>query len=201
MRNVRDSLSALRRRTGVKRPRWQYLVGGSIVAAIAIASGVAVAATSLEVLSDGSSGGGYTFNCGGNYITGVHGAVLVRSGTVCIEYADITGGVAVLPGASVLVESSIINGGIGESSPNGTQICDSTVHGGVTVTGSTGFVLIGDPANGCGANDVVSINAVNNHDGLVIVDNTVHGALLAVGNSGAGPLAGQTGPIVAGNHH
>lgn len=73
----------------------------------------------------------------------------------------------------------------------------------MNVYGSTGFVLIRDPGVGnCAANTVNgSITATSNHAGLVIVGNTVSATVTATGNSGAGPLPGQTGPIVAGNHH
>jgi hypothetical protein len=70
------------------------------------------------------------------------------------------------------------------------------------VSKATGFVLIGDPANNCAPNTVAgSILASNNTGGLVIVGNTVSGTVTATGNSGAGPLPGETGPIVSGNHH
>lgn len=200
MSRAQKILGSLTDRLPTRRPRWQYLVGGSIVGGIVIASGIAVAATSLEVLSDGSGGGGYVHVCD-TTITGAHGAVVVTQGTTCIEHAKISGGVTVAAGASVIIEHSTISGGVSENKPNGTQICGSTIAGGVTVTGSTGFVLIGDPTNGCARNNVGSIVASNNHYGLVIVNNIVHGGLTATNNSGAGPLPGQTGPIVAGNHH
>jgi hypothetical protein len=182
------------------RPRWQYLVGVAIVGAIATVSGVAVAVTSLDSLSDDSGSGNYTFMCD-SVITGYHqGGVAVTRGTVCIESATVTGGVAVSTGASVIILDSTIVGGVSEANPHGTQICGSTVKAGVSIVGSTGFVLVGDPGNGCAANDLGSLSVLNNHHGLVVLCNTVHGALVASNNSGAGPLPGQTGPIVAGNH-
>jgi hypothetical protein len=199
MKKVRDSIAAVRGRLPARRPRWQYLVGGSIVAAIALASGVAAAVTALEV-SDGSSGGGYTYSCD-QTITGYHSTgVSVVNGTVCIFEATVPGVSVAGAHASVVIHDSTILGGVSAAAAGGLQICDTRVTGSVSASGSSGFVLIGDPANDCDANNVGSIIATNNHHGLVIIDNVVHGALVASNNSGAGPLGGQTGPIVAGNH-
>jgi hypothetical protein len=195
------STSAPRRRFGLHRPSWKSGVGAAIVGACALASGIAYAATSLDSLSDGSNGGTYTYTCD-TTITGTHGALALTQGVTCVLHAHITGGISVAQGASVIVIGSTIDGSISESKPDGTQICGSTINGGVGVVASTGFVLIGDSANGCGKNTIVgSLLATNNHNGLVIVGNTVKGSISITNNSGAGPLPGQTGPIVSGNHH
>ena len=189
------------------KPRWQYLVGASIVGAIVTVSGVAVAVTSLDSLSDGSGGGGsygQVFNCDNatQVITGYHpGGVAATRGTVCILDATVAGGVAVTANVTLIIEDSTISGGIAAAGLSGLEVCGSEIDCALSVTGSHGFVLIGDPDNGCASNVLASVTASSNHNGLVIVDNTVHGTLLATNNSGAGPLPGQTGPVVAGNHH
>jgi uncharacterized repeat protein (TIGR01451 family) len=134
-------------------------------------------------------------------ITGVHSSLIVTSGTTCILNATITGGISVTKGAVLDVENSTVNGSISANAPAGMRICGSHT-GTITVSKATGFVLIGDPANNCTPNSVAgSILAASNTAGLVIVNNTVSGTVTATGNSGAGPLPGEPGPIVSGNHH
>ena len=135
-------------------------------------------------------------------ITGTHSSLNVTSGTTCVSNARITGGISVAKGAVLDIENSTVLGSISANTPDRLRVCGSWT-GSVSVSASTGFVLIGDPGVGnCAANTVSgTIVAANNKAGLVIVGNTVSGNVTAVGNSGAGPLPGQTGPIVSGNHH
>jgi hypothetical protein len=100
------------------------------------------------------------------------------------------------------LENSTVSGSISANAPAGLRICGSNT-GSISVSAATGFVLIGDPGVGnCAANTVNgSILAANNKAGLVIVGNMVSSNVTTSGNSGAGPLPGQTGPIVSGNHH
>jgi hypothetical protein len=135
-------------------------------------------------------------------ITGNHSALtLTTPGTVCVLNANISGGISAGKGVVLDIENSTVSGSISANSPAGMRICGSTT-GTIVVTKSTEFVLIGDPANNCGANTVAgSILATNNTHGLVIVGNTVSGTVTASGNSGAGPLAAYPAPIVLGNHH
>ena len=134
-------------------------------------------------------------------ITGTHSALTVLSGTTCVLNANITGGISVAKGATLDVENSTVSGSISANAPAALRICGSHT-GSISVSGATGFVLIGDPPDNCAANTITGgITAANNRGGLVIVDNTVSGAITAAGNSGSGPLPGETTPIVAGNHH
>lgn len=135
-------------------------------------------------------------------ITGTHSSLNVTSGTTCISNARITGGITVAKGAVLDVENSTVLGSISANTPDGLRICGSQT-GTVNVFASTGFVLIGDPGVGnCAVNTINGgILATNNHAGLVIVGNTVSANVTATGNSGAGPLPGETAPIVSGNHH
>ncbi|MBV9039790.1 MAG: hypothetical protein JOZ68_02220, partial [Acidimicrobiia bacterium] len=59
---------------------------------------------------------------------------------------------------------------------------------------------IGDPREGCAPNSgMASLTFRNNTNGLVVVGNTYKSTLLATKNSGAGPLPGDTGPVIQGN--
>lgn len=134
-------------------------------------------------------------------ITGPHAALTFRTGTTCVLNANITGGITVLRGAVLDVENSTVSGSITGTSPLSFRICGTRMFS-TAVTGATGFVLIGDPTNNCAANTVKGgIRATANTGGLVIVGNTVGGAVAAVNNRGAGPLPGESSPIVSGNHH
>ena len=188
-------------KSGTKRHiRWQYAIGGSIVGVCLLGAGIAAASSSnLDELSGGD--GSYTYSCD-TTISGAHGTVIISRGTTCIIDAQISGSVVVNKPGAVIVRDSSVTGSITESLSSGTQICGTTVGGSVSVAGATGFVLIGDPGNGCYANTVTgSIVVTNNHNGLVVVGNTVGGSVVSSGNSGSGPLAGQYSPIVSGNHH
>lgn len=134
-------------------------------------------------------------------ITGTHSALNVTSGTTCVINAHITGGISVAPGAILDVENSTVSGSISANKPAGFRMCGSHT-GTVLVTGATGFVLIGDPANNCPSNVIAgNITAVNNTHGLVIIGNQYSGSFTVSGNSGAGPLPGEGSPVVSGNHH
>jgi hypothetical protein len=134
-------------------------------------------------------------------ITGTHGGFTATSGTTCVIGATITGGISVGKGAILDVENSTVKGSISAYTPATFRMCGDHT-GAVSVTKATGFVLIGDPTNNCAANVITAgILAAYNTGGLVIVGNKVGSSVLAVGNSGAGPLPGESTPIVSGNHH
>ncbi len=139
-------------------------------------------------------------------ITGTHsGAVIAAKGLTCIEDAHQTGSVTVAAGASLDVENSTLTGAIVANGAKSIRICATAIGslGSITISGSTGFVLVGDPGeDGCAANMIGgSLNLNNNTGGLVAVDNTIAGALNAAGNRGAGPFPDQTAPDISGNHH
>jgi YVTN family beta-propeller protein len=136
-------------------------------------------------------------------ITGTTSRVTVASGTTtCVLGAHLTGTIVVSTGGSLDVENSTVGGSITANGANTVRICGSGAGGAVTVDGSVGFVLIGDPTNGCGGNAVGgSISVINNTGGLVVVGNTYTGTLNAAGNSGAGPLPGEGSPIISDNTH
>ena len=137
-------------------------------------------------------------------VTGARtGALVVSSGqNVDVINASIPGGVIVQPGGSVSIENSTI----GSLSSNGAvtvKMCKSTSAGSVSVTNSTGFVLIGDTGDdSCSPNTINgSLSLRNNTGGLDAVDNKVSGGILITGNSGSGPFGDDTSPEVSGNHH
>ncbi|MDP9092669.1 MAG: Ig-like domain-containing protein [Actinomycetota bacterium] len=126
-------------------------------------------------------------------ITGVHSAVVVTSGTTCIVNATITGGISVGRGAVLDVENSTVQGSISASHPAGIRICGSTAAS-LAVSGATGLVRIGDPANSCTPNTIAGgLIAANNTAGVIIINNTIGGAIVTAANTG-------TPNTIAGNH-
>lgn len=131
-------------------------------------------------------------------VTGTSPGFAVHSGLTCVVGATVTGAITVFPGGALDVERSTVTEPITSALATGVRVCGSTT-GDITVSGSTGFVLVGEPAHGCAANSVVNgvIVALGNTGGVVIEDNAV-AHVEARGNSGTGPL-GQ--PVtVSGNH-
>jgi hypothetical protein len=134
-------------------------------------------------------------------ITGTHSSIALSSGTTCLMHATINAGITIPSGAVLDIENSAVAGGMTASGAGGVRICGSHTEG-LTVYNSAGFVLIGDPAEQCAPNGLNGgVSIVNNTHGLVFVDNTISGGWVTSGNSGAGPLPGQTAPVIYGNHH
>ncbi|HEX3541972.1 MAG TPA: Ig-like domain-containing protein, partial [Acidimicrobiales bacterium] len=86
-------------------------------------------------------------------ITGTHqGSLILGPGSTCIVNASINGAVVVPAGSSLDLENSTVTGAV--SATSGTpalRMCGSSASS-VTVENATGFVVVGDPADGCAAN-------------------------------------------------
>jgi hypothetical protein len=159
---------------------------------------VAVYSGDTDYLGSTSNTDTVTITCT-QTITGNHSSLTVTSGTTCLSNAHISGGISVAKGAVLDLENSTVTGSITANKPAGFRMCGSTT-GGVSVSGATGFVLIGDPANNCPANTITAgLTVANNTAGLVVIGNTIAASITAYGNSGTSPL-GQ--PVtISGNHH
>jgi hypothetical protein len=185
MNTLDDSATPAAPKTWWRRMKWQYAAGAGIALALVVASAAAASSSSLEDASN-------PIGCDVT-ITGTHAAFNIVSGTTCIVDAHITGGISIAKGAVLDSENSTVSGSISANAPAGLRICGSHT-GAITVSASTGLVVIGDP-NNCAANTITgSILAANNKAGVIIVGNTVSGSVTSVNNSGI-PV------IVSGNHH
>ncbi|MFJ9423596.1 ParB/Srx family N-terminal domain-containing protein [Streptomyces sp. NPDC101249] len=79
------------------------------------------------------------------------GALLVTSGTTCLDNARLTGAVLVTPGASLVVNGSEITGAVQTVGANTVHICGSSVTGALSVIGTrSAAVTLSGP--GCTAN-------------------------------------------------
>lgn len=168
------------------------IFGGGAHSVVAVYSGDA------NYQSSTSDGSGPTVACD-RTVTGAQRGLTITSGVVCLRNARISGSISVAAGAVLDLENSTVTGSISANRPASVRICGSHT-GSITVASSRGFVLIGDPADGCAANTVDgSILVSSSTHGVVIVKNTVSSTVSAPGASGTSPL-GQ--PVtVAGNHH
>jgi hypothetical protein len=128
--------------------------------------------------------------------------LVVASGTTCVLDANVAGSIVVEHGANLDVENATITGSVVAVGADTIRLCGDTITNSLTVQNAFGFVLVGDPANGCAANSVGgSITVTGNTAGLIMIDNTYGDTFTATGNSGAGPLPGETGPVIQGNKH
>ncbi|HEX5598027.1 MAG TPA: ExeM/NucH family extracellular endonuclease [Micromonosporaceae bacterium] len=116
-------------------------------------------------------------------ITGRHnGSLTVSEGLTCIEDANITGTVTVLPGASLLVTGGQITGPVNATRPALLTLSGTTIGGAVTVTGATGQVLI-DESRIAGA-----VSITGGSGGVRIDTATITGAVTVTDNSGSQPV-------------
>ena len=151
-----------------------------------------------------STSGVTTFTVGGvsTTITGRHyGAIIVAAGqTVVLTGATQYGSVVVLPGGRLDVESSTINGALTANKSAALRVCGTTIISSVTVIDATGFVVVGDPADGCATNTIGGALVVeHNHHGVQVIGNHVRGAVVANDNTGTGPFPTNTTAMISGN--
>lgn len=78
------------------------------------------------------------------------GALLVTSGTTCLDNARLTGAVLVTPGANLVVRGSDVKGAVQTVGAGTVEICGSSVTGALSVTGTRDRVTLSGP--GCTAN-------------------------------------------------
>ena len=119
----------------------------------------------------------------------VSSAVNVTSGVTCVTDASV-GSVTVQPGAAVHISDSTVHGGIISNGAASVRLCGSQVGGSVSVSDSTGFVLIGDPGDdACPGNTIGgSVTLGGNHGGAEIITNKTGGTVTVTGTTGTGPF-------------
>jgi hypothetical protein len=137
-------------------------------------------------------------------ITGAPGTVVLGPGGAwCIENAKIGGAVIVQPGTAVFIQNSTLGGGIVSNRATVVSVCGSTVVGGsVNISGSTGFVTIGDPSDdACGGNTIHgAVSLAQNTGGLEVIANTITGSLVVSGTKGTGPFSEDSSAEIEANH-
>lgn len=132
-------------------------------------------------------------------ITGLHqGDLRLTSGTTCVlPGARVEGTINLSGGASLSIDDATV-GTVMARSAGAVRICGSAT-GPILVTGATGFVMVGDPANGCEGNAIEGLLALHrNRGGVVAIGNDVR-FVLTRDNTGVGPLPEHASPVVSGN--
>jgi hypothetical protein len=129
----------------------------------------------------------------------VTGPLTVGAGqTLCLNSARVTGGVTVQAGGSLVVRSSNVDGGIVATSPLFFSLCGSKVTAiatnptlAVSVSGATGAVELGDPANGCPLNQFSGgVTLDRNQSGLTMNGNQMAGNISVTNNTGGSITVG-----------
>lgn len=124
-------------------------------------------------------------------VTGTHSALTASSGLTCVTNATITGGITVASGAQIDIEHSTISGGVAISGSGAARICASTMSS-LTVSGATGYVMVGDPANGCAGNTIKGgVTIANNKGGGSLINNKITGSTTVANNNPAWTVSGN----------
>jgi hypothetical protein len=129
------------------------------------------------------------------------GNLRVGSGIVCLVNARVTGSVIVGPGGQLVVSLSSVGGSLSASRAMAVTMCGSTVHGRVVVSGTTKFVLLGDPGDdGCPGNQFgAGVTLSANHGAVEVDQNTITGNLIVKKTTGTGPYPEDQGAEIGGN--
>lgn len=120
----------------------------------------------------------------------VNGGLRVDAGVVCLDGADVRGGVTVAGGASLVVEGGSLRGGLTASGADTVRLSGTQVSGAVSITGTTSEVtVLGSSLTGSLAlNDNTQVPAATwsgdaRGYGPVLAGNTVRGSVACSGNN------------------
>jgi hypothetical protein len=129
------------------------------------------------------------------------GNLRVGSGTVCLVNARVTGSVIVGSGGQLVVSQSSVGGSLSAPRAVAITMCASTVHGRVAISGTTKFVLLGDPGDdGCPGNQFgASVTLSANHGAVEVDQNTITGNLIVKKTTGTGPYPEDQAAEIGGN--
>jgi hypothetical protein len=113
--------------------------------------------------------------------------------SICLIGRNIPGSVNVPAGQSLFLQNSTVGGSVNASNPSSITVCNTTVNGSMTISGATGFVLLGDPSDdNCPGNTVRgNVTLQNNTGGLELESNHISGNAAVFGNSGLGRVPGE----------
>jgi hypothetical protein len=116
-------------------------------------------------------------------VTGIHPALAITHGSVCLTQATITGSITITNGAILDIEGSTVKGALLSSGAATLRICGSTFIGSVGITQTSGLVVVGGFTD-CAGNAVRGgLLAANNHGGGTIIGNTIAGGWVITNNS------------------
>ena len=120
---------------------------------------------------------------------------MTLTGSTCLQGATVNRAVTVAAGGSLAADHSLLNGNVTSNGATAIRLCTSSFNGSVSLTKTTGFVLIGDGADSddvgavpCGGNTINgAVSVVNSSGSVELGGNSVSGAVSLSG--GTGPAA------------
>ncbi|HEY5198296.1 MAG TPA: Ig-like domain-containing protein [Solirubrobacteraceae bacterium] len=138
-------------------------------------------------------------------ITGTSGPVIVKAGesVYLAPGSSVDASVIVDRGGILDAEGARINGALDASGPAEVRVCSTQVAGALSVTGSTGLVVVGDDEGtpACAGNRISgSATLSNNTAGVEFDGDTVGGSASVLGNTGSVPPP-DTGSVRAVGDH
>jgi hypothetical protein len=150
----------------------------------------------------GSSGSIQPAITAGRVLTGSYaGNVTLSGGTWILNGANVSGALTVARGTSVAIIGSTVGGSMTATTPGTITVCGSTIRSNLSVSGATGFVLVGDPGDdGCAVNHVLgSLSLTGSRAGVEATGNRVSQSMTFSNNRGGGPFATDASPEIEGN--
>jgi hypothetical protein len=125
-------------------------------------------------------------------ISGSTGPLTIGAGTTCITNATIGGSLTFGDQARVSIYNSTICGAVTTTgAPQTLLFCGSQLNNGAALTGVSGLLVVGDPANGCATNNITgNVMLTTNHGGFRLVANRVSGSVVVRGNDGGANVVG-----------
>jgi hypothetical protein len=138
-------------------------------------------------------------------ISGTNSApVTVKSGQSLLITGTVSGSLTVSAGGAVELQGGKVVGPVNATGTTALEFCDGTFGGPVTVSDSSGFVLIGgavdDPLFGCAADSISGPLALSGNTGSAAVEGTtIGGSLSLTGTTGIEPIAADQAVSVEAN--
>lgn len=118
---------------------------------------------------------------------------------LCLQNAQVVGKLTMRKGARLSIQDSSIRGLGSFVNADAVRICNSRILGKLSISRPTGFVRIGDTADGCVPNNIQGqLTLVNAQSGAAVNYNRVF-RLVAVRPKGSGPWPADSAPRITGN--
>jgi hypothetical protein len=137
--------------------------------------------------------------------TTVPGFTVPSGQSVCVAApGKVTGPVTVNSGGALSLNGATVGAPISSTGATALWFCGATITGSVSVSATTGFVVIGnggdDGPSACTGNTVkASVSLGGNTGGFEVAGNQITGSVSFTGNTGTGPYWQDAAPEIEGN--
>jgi PKD repeat protein len=128
------------------------------------------------------------------------GSMTLTGGTWLLDGVSLPGALTIGVNTSVVLLRTSV-GGVTATNPGAVTVCGSTLKNGLTISGASGFVLVGDPRDdGCAGNTVTgAVSIVGSLAGANLSGNRLNSGVRFDGNHGGGPFPVDAVPVVSAN--